>query len=606
MRSMSSTPEQLPAQWRIRVWLSTLWPYLMEYRGRVLLALLCLVLAKIASVSLPFLLKYQVDHLTHIDDAADQWWLWFPLGLLLAYGAVRFLNVFIGEVRDVIFGRVTERAMRRMSLRLFEHLHRLSLDFHLDRQTGALQRDIERGTQGISFLLRFLVFNIVPTLLELTLVIGLLWLYYPPVFAVITAVAVVTYVVFSIKLTEWRTRFVREANIMDSKTHTRALDSLLNYETVKYFTAEQREAQQYDHALAQWERARQKNRWSLFSLNSGQALIISLAMALMLMAATYYVLIDTMSIGDFVLINAFMFQLFLPLNFLGFVYREIKASMANIERMFELLDLQPSVPDDGGQRLQLQGGTVSFENVSFSYQPERSILTHLNLTIEAGKTLAIVGGSGSGKSTLTRLLYRFYDPQQGRICIDGQAIDSVSQTQLRQALGMVPQETVLFNDTLKNNVLYARPEASDDEVMHVLKLAQLHSLLALSPNGWDALVGERGLKLSGGEKQRLAIARMLLKRPAIMLFDEATSSLDSQTEQEIMHAIRDIAKGHTALIIAHRLSTVVDADSIAVMDEGRIVEQGNHQQLMAKQGRYYQLWQMQQGQQGEQTMGTET
>lgn len=606
MRSMSSTPEQLPAQWRIRVWLSTLWPYLMEYRGRVLLALLCLVLAKIASVSLPFLLKYQVDHLTHIDAAADQWWLWFPLGLLLAYGAVRFLNVFIGEVRDVIFGRVTERAMRRMSLRLFEHLHRLSLDFHLDRQTGALQRDIERGTQGISFLLRFLVFNIVPTLLELTLVIGLLWLYYPPVFAVITAVAVVTYVVFSIKLTEWRTRFVREANIMDSKTHTRALDSLLNYETVKYFTAEQREAQQYDHALAQWERARQKNRWSLFSLNSGQALIISLAMALMLMAATYYVLIDTMSIGDFVLINAFMFQLFLPLNFLGFVYREIKASMANIERMFELLDLQPSVPDDGGQRLQLQGGTVSFENVSFSYQPERSILTHLNLTIEAGKTLAIVGGSGSGKSTLTRLLYRFYDPQQGRICIDGQAIDSVSQTQLRQALGMVPQETVLFNDTLKNNVLYARPEASDDEVMHVLKLAQLHSLLALSPNGWDALVGERGLKLSGGEKQRLAIARMLLKRPAIMLFDEATSSLDSQTEQEIMHAIRDIAKGHTALIIAHRLSTVVDADSIAVMDEGRIVEQGNHQQLMAKQGRYYQLWQMQQGQQGEQTMGTET
>lgn len=606
MRSMSSTPEQLPAQWRIRVWLSTLWPYLMEYRGRVLLALLCLVLAKIASVSLPFLLKYQVDHLTHIDDAADQWWLWFPLGLLLAYGAVRFLNVFIGEVRDVIFGRVTERAMRRMSLRLFEHLHRLSLDFHLDRQTGALQRDIERGTQGISFLLRFLVFNIVPTLLELTLVIGLLWLYYPPVFAVITAVAVVTYVVFSIKLTEWRTRFVREANVMDSKTHTRALDSLLNYETVKYFTAEQREAQQYDHALAQWERARQKNRWSLFSLNSGQALIISLAMALMLMAATYYVLIDTMSIGDFVLINAFMFQLFLPLNFLGFVYREIKASMANIERMFELLDLQPSVPDDGGQRLQLQGGTVSFENVSFSYQPERSILTHLNLTIEAGKTLAIVGGSGSGKSTLTRLLYRFYDPQQGRICIDGQAIDSVSQTQLRQALGMVPQETVLFNDTLKNNVLYARPEASDDEVMHVLKLAQLHSLLALSPNGWDALVGERGLKLSGGEKQRLAIARMLLKRPAIMLFDEATSSLDSQTEQEIMHAIRDIAKGHTALIIAHRLSTVVDADSIAVMDEGRIVEQGNHQQLMAKQGRYYQLWQMQQGQQGEQTMATET
>ncbi|MBE0483058.1 MAG: ABC transporter ATP-binding protein/permease [Bacterioplanes sp.] len=599
MRSMSSLPDHQPTQWRVRVWFAALWPYLMEYRGRVLLALLCLVLAKVASVSLPFLLKHQVDHLTAIDDVAEQWWLWFPLGLLIAYGAVRFLNVFIGEVRDVIFGRVTERAMRRMSLRLFEHLHRLSLDFHLDRQTGALQRDIERGTQGISFLLRFLVFNIVPTLLELALVIGLLWYNYPPIFALVTAMAVVVYVAFSIKLTEWRTRFVREANAMDSQTHTRALDSLLNYETVKYFTAEQRESQQYDQSLAQWEQARQKNRWSLFSLNSGQALIISVAMASMLMAATYYVLIGTMSVGDFVLVNAFMFQLFLPLNFLGFVYREIKASMANIERMFELLDVQPTVPDDGQNTLQLRGGEVRFEQIFFAYHAQRPILHGLNLTIPAGKTLAIVGGSGAGKSTLTRLLYRFYDPQQGRILIDGQPISDVKQAELRQALGMVPQDTVLFNDTLKNNVLYARPDASDDEVMQVLQLAQLQHLLTLSPNGWDTLVGERGLKLSGGEKQRLAIARMLLKRPAIMLFDEATSSLDSQTEQEIMFAIRRISEGHTALIIAHRLSTVVDADSIAVMEAGQIVEQGTHQQLMALQGRYHQLWQMQQGQQSE-------
>jgi ATP-binding cassette subfamily B protein len=597
MKSFSRLPDSEPEKLRIRHWLNTLWPYLMEYRWRVVAALVCLVAAKLASVGMPFLLKYQVDHLAAVsdmtEDAASNWWLWFPLGLLLAYGAVRFLNVLLGEIRDVLFGRVTERAMRRMSLRLFQHLHSLSLNFHLDRQTGALQRDIERGTNGISFLMRFFVFNIGPTLLELVMVIGVLLVNYPPVFALITLLAVIAYVAYTVKMTEWRTHYVRQAAQADSTTHARALDSLLNYETVKYFTAEQREAEAYDQALAGWEQARRKNRLTLFCLNGGQALIISLAMLTMLMFAAYYVVIGEMTLGDFTLVNAFMFQLFLPLNFLGFVYREIKASMANIERMFELLDEAPAVADDGDQALIIQGGEVRFQQVDFAYHAQRPILQQLNLTIEAGKTLAVVGSSGAGKSTLTKLLFRFYDVDGGSICIDGQPIDTVGQRQLRQQLGIVPQDTVLFNDTLKNNLLYAKPDASDAELQQVIRLAHLETLLDQAEHGWDTRVGERGLKLSGGEKQRIAIARMLLKKPAIMVFDEATSSLDSQTERGIMEAIRQVSAGHTALIIAHRLSTVVDADTIAVLEQGQVVEQGSHSELMARQGRYYQLWQMQ-------------
>ncbi len=599
MRSFQSSPVDMPDKLNVRRWLRTIWPFLLEYRGRVVGAMACLLAAKLASVVMPFLLKYQVDHLDQqgvIGGSADsaEWWVAFPLLLLLAYGTVRFVSVFAGELRDLLFGRVAERVMRRMSLTLFRHLHSLSLAFHLDRQTGALQRDIERGTQGISFLMRFLIFNILPTFLELGLVIVLLLINYPPVFALITLMAVVLYVGYSVKVTEWRTLFVREANQMDSSTHARALDSLLNYETVKYFTAEEREAKDYDDSLAKWEQARRMNRLSLFTLNSGQALIISVAMAAMLTSAAYYVLIGEMTLGDFTLVNAFMFQLFLPLNFLGFVYREIKASVANIERMFTLLDVESQVPDKSEKALELKGGSVKFRDVTFAYGRGKPILRGLDFEVPAGRTLALVGGSGAGKSTITRLLFRFYDVDSGSVLIDGQSVADVSQTSLREALGIVPQDTVLFNDTLRNNLLYACPEATEQQLLEAVRMVSLDRLIKDSPEGLDAVVGERGLKLSGGEKQRIAIARMLLKRPAIMVFDEATSSLDSQTELSIMREIRRVSAGHTALIIAHRLSTVVDADEIAVVEDGVIIERGKHDELLSSGGRYASLWHAQQ------------
>ena len=594
MRSFHAPPADMPEKLRIRRWIQTLWPFLLEYRGRVVAAFLCLLVAKLASVGMPFLLKYQVDHLDATGVLSEDWWIGFPLMLLVAYGAVRFMTVLAGELRDLLFGRVTERVMRRMSLTLFRHLHSLSLSFHLDRQTGALQRDIERGTSGISFLMRFMIFNILPTLLELLLVIVLLFANYPPIFALITLVAVVLYIGYSVQITEWRTRYVREANKMDSTTHARALDSLLNYETVKYFTAEERESAVYDESLGRWEEARRMNRLSLFTLNSGQALIISVAMAAMLMSSAHYVLTGEMTLGDFTLVNAFMFQLFLPLNFLGFIYREIKASVANIERMFELLDVESQVPDNGKAALSVSQGRVEFREVQFGYNEDRQILKGLNLALEPGRSLALVGGSGAGKSTITRLLFRFYDPQSGQVLIDGQDTVSVTQQSLRHTLGIVPQDTVLFNDTLRNNLLYAKPDASEEDLIEVIRMASLTTLVNDSPDGLNTLVGERGLKLSGGEKQRIAIARMLLKEPAIMVFDEATSSLDSETERTIMAEIRKVAEGHTALIIAHRLSTVVDADEIAVIEDGSVVERGTHQGLLAKRGRYSQLWLAQQ------------
>jgi ATP-binding cassette subfamily B protein len=577
-------------------WLKTLWPYLMEYKGRVFFAALCLVGAKIASVCIPFLLKYLVDGLSATGDealSADNIWMWFPLGLLLAYGSARLLNVLLGEIRDVLFGRVTERAMRRMALRVFRHLHHLSLDFHLVRQTGALQRDIERGTRGISFLMRFVIFNILPTILELIMVIGLLLYNYPFWFALITLVAMVSYVIYTARVTEWRTMYVREANKMDSKTHARALDSLLNYETVKYFSAEEREATEYDDSLWSWEQARRKNRLTLFALNSGQAIIISVAMTLMLCLSAYYVIQGTMTLGDFTLMNAFMFQLFLPLSFLGFVYREVKASLASIEQMLSLLDQETSVKDLGKQTLASKKLSIEFKDLEFSYQSERSILKGLNFTIEAGERVAVVGSSGAGKSTLTKLLFRFYDKTAGNILINKQSIDDYSLASLREHIGVVPQDTVLFNDTLRNNVLYAAPDASDDDIARVITMAQLDYFISQCPDGLETVVGERGLKLSGGEKQRLAIARMLLKRPAIMVFDEATSSLDSRTEKNINQAIREASVGHTSLIIAHRLSTIIDADKIVVLDDGIVVEQGKHADLLAKEGYYYLLWQAQ-------------
>ncbi|OPX55316.1 ATP-binding cassette, subfamily B [Oceanospirillum multiglobuliferum] len=574
--------------------LKMLWPYLLEFRYRVFAAIACLVLAKVASVSLPYFLKHIVDGLNTATLEANALII-APLGLVAAYGAARFLNVIMNEVRDTLFGRVTERTIRRISLKTFQHLHHLDLDFHLNRRTGGLSRDIERGTSGISFLMRFMIFNIVPTLLEVMLVVGILFYHYGVTFAAITLFSVLCYVVFSIVATEWRTRYLREVNEADTASNSRAVDSLLNYETVKYFTNEAYEAKRYDDELALWESAKRKNRLTLFALNGGQALIIALAMTSMLALASIRVANDEMTLGDFVLINAFMMQLFIPLNFLGFVYREIKGSLANIEQMFELLKRQPKVVDaPQAQVLPSVQGAITFNNVSFHYQAERPILNNISFTVEPGQKVAVVGESGSGKSTLVKLLFRFYDPTEGEICIDDQAIQQLTQQSLRQAIGIVPQDTVLFNNSILENVRYGRPSASDEEVMNAISMAHLDQFIQDLPKGVQTLVGERGLKLSGGEKQRIAIARAILKRPPILVFDEATSSLDSKSEQAILKAMKEIAEGYTSLVIAHRLSTIVDADKIIVLHQGVIVEEGSHNSLLAQQGVYANLWQIQQ------------
>lgn len=564
-----------------------IWPYLIEHRNRVLLALGCLIIAKLSNVVGPFILKYIVDAL----DSEKSQLIAAPIALVFAYGLARFSNILFGEIRDTIFGRVTERAMRKIGLEVFRHLHRLDLDFHLNRRTGGLSRDIERGTTGISFLMRFFVFNIVPTFVEIFMVVGILLFNYGWGFALITLVSVALYTWFSIAATEWRTRFVREANIADSASNTRAVDSLLNSETVKYFTNEEFEAQRYDYELGKWEQARRKNRLSLFSLNGGQALIIAIAMTGMMWLAAVRVAAGTMTIGDFVLINAFMVQLFVPLNFLGFVYREIKGSMANIEKMLQLLRVQTSVNDKpGAQSLTPSNGNIEFRDVSFSYRPDREILRKVTFTINSGQKVAVVGASGAGKSTLVKLLFRFYDLSGGAIRIGGVDISDVSKYSLRRAIGIVPQDTVLFNDTLFENVRYGCPEASDAEVANAIRLAHLDNFISQLPDGDQTKVGERGLKLSGGEKQRVAIARTILKRAPILVFDEATSSLDSKSEQAILKALREVARGHTSLVIAHRLSTIIDADNIVVLDQGSVVEQGTHEELLARRGHYAELW----------------
>ncbi len=572
-----------------------IWPYLLEYKARIVLALLCLVAAKFASIGMPFILKEVVDDLDHKLSDADSILIAVPLALLFAYGLARFANVLLGEIRDTLFGRVTERAMRRVGLRVFEHLHALDLAFHLNRRTGGLSRDIERGTSGISFLMRFLVFNIVPAFLELFLVMGILWQQYRVEFALIVLVSVVAYVWFSKMTTDWRTQFIREANAADNKSNSRAVDSLLNFETVKYFANESYEASLYDKELAEWEQAKRKNRLTLFVLNAGQALIISVSLTAMLLMAANEVAQGRMTLGDFVLVNAFMMQIFLPLNFLGFVYREIKSSMANIERMFELLKTETSVSDQANAKeLNISEGRIEFKSVSFAYEEERPILKDFSFKLEPGEKLAIVGSSGAGKSTLAKLVFRFYDVNQGDIVIDGQSIKSITQHSLRQAIGVVPQDSVLFNDTLIENVRYGRPGAKDDEVKRAIKMAHLQGFVESLPKGYDTQVGERGLKLSGGEKQRVAIARTILKHPAILVFDEATSSLDSRSERAVMEAIDAVSQGKTSIVIAHRLSTVVNADRILVLEKGQIVEQGSHEQLLALAGHYSQLWAMQQ------------
>ncbi|WP_444931888.1 ABCB family ABC transporter ATP-binding protein/permease [Microbulbifer sp. SSSA002] len=577
--------------------LKTLFPYLLEFRRAVVLAILCLIGAKVAGVTLPFLLKHIVDDLDSAGGIAQV--VAVPLGLLLAYGAVRFSSTLFGELRDTIFGRVTERAQRRIGLEVFQHLHKLDLDFHLNRRTGGLSRDIERGNSGIGFLMRFMVFNIVPTLVEIAMVAGLLWWNYSGLFALLVLLAVIVYIGFSIVATEWRTRFVRELNEAESQASSRSVDSLLNYETVKYFANERHESSHYDRELASWETARRKNRLSLFGLNIGQALIIASAMCAAMVLAAVGVSQGTMTIGDFVLVNAFMMQIFIPLNFLGFVYREMKGALANIEKMFSLLKIKPAVEDlPQAPSLAMAEGRIEFDRVQFGYKGNREILKGISFAVEPRQKIAIVGASGAGKSTLFKLLFRFYDVNSGSISIDGQDIRSVSQESLRRAVGVVPQDAVLFNQSIRENVRYGRVDASDAEVDEAIRHAQLANFIQQLPEGADTLVGERGLKLSGGEKQRVAIARALLKKPPIMIFDEATSSLDSHSEQGIVTSLQEIAREQTTLVIAHRLSTIVDADRILVLDQGEVVEQGAHSELIRAGGHYAALWRIQQQERG--------
>jgi len=588
-RSHQTDQEVTTFNWHV---LKMLVPYLLEFKTRIAFALICLILTKIASVYLPFILKDIVDTL---DTQQENRIYLVPFALVAAYGVIRLAIVLFAEIRDTLFGRVTERAIRRIGLKVFRHLHNLDLDFHLNRQTGGLSRDIDRGTSGISFLMRFMVFSVVPTLIEIVMVISILFINYGIWFAVITATSIVCYVMYSVYATNLRTRYIRAANKADSSSNTRAIDSLLNYETVKYFTNEEYEAQAYDEQLKHWEKAKMQNRLSLFALNGGQAVIISLSMTAMLGLAAYQVTYEKMTLGDFVLINAFMMQLFIPLNFLGFVYREIKGSLANIEQMFSLMAKKPKVIDESeATSLSLSRGDISFDKVDFSYQPERSIIKQLSFKVQAGQKVAVVGESGSGKSTIVKLLFRFYDAKSGSISIDGQNIRQVTQHSLRENIGIVPQDTVLFNESLFENIRYGNTNATKDEVERAIELSHLSAFVKSLPKGLETVVGERGLKLSGGEKQRVAIARTILKSPAILVFDEATSSLDSHAEQAILKAIKNVAKNHTSLVIAHRLSTIVDADNILVLHQGELVEQGNHQTLINNESYYYRMWMLQQ------------
>jgi ABC-type transport system involved in Fe-S cluster assembly fused permease/ATPase subunit len=584
--------------------LGALFPYLWDYKARVLLALLFLVAAKVGSVGVPLIMKALVDYLAPgklVDQAAATVALVLPVALLLSYGLLRLATTAFTELREYVFAKVTQAAVHKAALQVFRHLHALSLRFHLERQTGGVTRDIERGTRGISSLVSYTLYSIVPTLVEFALIIGILLVKYDVWFAGITVVALITYISFTIIVTEWRTHLRRTMNELDSKANVKAIDSLLNYETVKYFGNEEYEARRYDQSMESWKRAAIRSQTSLSLLNTGQSTIIALAVTAMMWRATQGVIDGSMSLGDLVLVNAFMIQLYIPLNFLGVIYREIKQSLADMEKMFTLLEQHREVADaPAAPDLQLRAGTVRFEQVDFSYDklpdgsPKRQILLGVDFTVPAGKTLAVVGHSGSGKSTLSRLLFRFYEVDGGRISIDNQDIRSVSQASLRRAIGIVPQDTVLFNDTIEYNIAYGRPGASRTEVEAAAKAAHIHDFIISTPDGYDTRVGERGLKLSGGEKQRVAIARTLLKNPAILIFDEATSALDTAAEAAIQNELKAIAQHRTALVIAHRLSTVADADEIIVLDQGRIIERGTHTDLLARQGAYARMWALQQ------------
>ena len=589
MRSHSSHSSATPTRtdWKV---IRSLVPYLLEFKWRVTFVIILLVASKLANVVVPLALKEIVDAMSK-----PQAMLVIPLFLILGYGLLRLFSTLFGELRDALFAKVTQRAIRRVALQVFEHLHSLSLRFHLERQTGGVSRDIERGTRGISFLLTFLLFNILPTLLEIGLVAAILFVKYNPWFAIITFATLVLYIAFTLVITEWRMVFRRSMNDKDSKANTRAIDSLINFETVKFFGNEKYEVSRYDEQMKDWETSAVKNQTSLAALNAGQSIIIAVGVTLLMLLAADEVVKGNMTIGDLVLVNVFMLQLYMPLHFLGFVYREIKNALADMEKMFRLLDANREIEDtQDAPSLKLDKVTVRFEGVTFSYDPTRQILHGVDFEIPSGHTVAVVGSSGAGKSTLSRLLFRFYDVDSGCISIDGQDIRNVTQSSLRASIGIVPQDTVLFNDTIYYNIAYGDPSASRDEVIRAAQSAHIHHFIESLPLGYDSMVGERGLKLSGGEKQRVAIARAILKNPAILIFDEATSALDSKSEKAIQDELRSIAQNRTTLVIAHRLSTVVDAHQILVMDKGRIIERGTHRELLSQQGVYAQMWALQQ------------
>jgi len=567
-----------------------LWPKnRKDLKIRVLLALFSMILAKIASVYTPLILGDAVDSLTNLSSGLNLL-LYIPIALIISYGVVRIASFAFGEIRDALFSKVSQNAIRRVSLKIFKHLHYLSLDFHLSRQTGGLNRYIDRGTKGIDFLLRYVLFNVVPTFIELMLVIGILFALYGYEYALITLVTITIYIVLTFTITQWRIQFRKDMNKADNDASTKMIDSLLNFETVKYFNNEKHEFNRLDESLEKYEYSANKNRMSLSLLNVSQTLVIMTGITIMLTLSVFGIKNNTISVGGFVVINAYMLQLYQPLNFLGTIYREIRQSLIDMENMFNLLNEKNAVEDNGLNKIAINNSEISFKNISFGYHSNRPIINNISFDLKKGKSLAIVGPTGAGKSTISKLLFRFYDPSNGEILINSKNIKNYKQESLRQIIGIVPQDTVLFNDTIYYNISYGKPGSTREEIINAAKIAGIHNFIESIPEQYNTIVGERGLKLSGGEKQRVAIARTVLKNPSIFFFDEATSALDSSTEKEIIQNLEKISEGKTTLIIAHRLSTVSKADNIIVIDQGNIVESGNHQNLLDKNGLYADMW----------------